>query len=242
MTHIFEWDRSYFPSVVALSIIIVCYFCYWFISQSARLSAICQRKFGGENAQANYILSQRLIGIFFLGVAPVIAALIIFPEGLRAYGVAVPKVLPTIYWTGGISLGLLPLVLSFSRKPDFYRTYPLIRKKNWDMKLIAINTSSWFIYLLAYEFFFRGLLLFVCWRAFGSYPAILINVSLYFCVHIPYGFWVSLGSIPLGFAMCLATLHTGGIWVAFAVHLLVALLNDYIALRANPEIVVTRLK
>jgi membrane protease YdiL (CAAX protease family) len=75
-------------------------------------------------------------------------------------------------------------------------------------------------------------------RILGVYPAIAVNVALYFCVHIPYGAWVSLGALPLGAAMCAATVHTGAIWPAFAAHLLVALLNDYVALRANPEMAV----
>ena len=236
MNAIFEWDSGFFPSVVTLSLFIVCYFSYWFISQSARLEAFCRRTFKGEDAQANYILLQRVVGIIFLGVVPVIALTAVLGESLGDYGIARPALIPTLYWIGGISVGLLPLVLSFSRKPEFYRTYPLIRKKIWDTRQIFTNTLSWIVYLLAYEFFFRGFLLTTCWRLFGSYPAIFINVSLYFCVHIPYGFWVSLGAIPLGIAMCFATLHTGGIWAAFAVHLLVALLNDYVALGANPDI------
>jgi membrane protease YdiL (CAAX protease family) len=134
----------------------------------------------------------------------------------------------------GICAVIVPLVLSFSRTPSFFQTYPLIREQTWDVFLVVANTSSWCLYILIYEFLFRGFLLGACVGPFGVWPAILVNVAVYVCVHIPYGFWVTLGSLPLGLAMCMATVQTGNIWTAYAAHLLVALLNDYVALAANP--------
>lgn len=229
------WHPEYLSGVLILSFFIFCYFCYWFISQSARLKSFCRRKYEGEDAQANKILLQRLVGIIFLGAVPVLAVLTVLEGHFSDYGVIRSKLTLTLIWIAGISIVLVPLVIRFSRRPDVFGTYPLIRKKIWNRKLLFLNTLSWIIYLLGYEFFFRGFILFTCIRAFGVFPAIVLNVSLYFSVHIPYGFRVTLGSVLFGFAMCFATIHTGGIWVAFVSHLLVALLNDYVAFSANPE-------
>lgn len=236
----FIWKPEYFDSVVVLSTFIVGYFLYWFLSNSSLLVSFCKKNFGGEKTQSVNILLQRLIGTVFLGILPVSVVLGILPENLSDFGIKPLKSIFVIYWILGIYAILIPLIISSSRKPGFYSIYPLIRQKKWNRKLIISNTVSWGIYLLAYEFLFRGFLLFGCMRSFGSWPSILINVSLYFCVHIPYGFWVSLGSIPLGIALCIASIHTGTIWVAFFVHLLVALLNDYTALRTNPEMSVEK--
>ena len=222
-------------AVGALAAFTAGYFLYWFVANSSGLRRFWEKRASPEAAQASYILSQRGVGILFLG-APAVLVILLLPElrfrdfGLKAIDSPVP-----LYWMLGISVAVVPLVLAFSRSPRFFRTYPLIRRKSWDLRLIAANTVSWGLYILIYEFLFRGLLLGACRRPFGVWPAVLVNVALYMCVHLPYGFLVTLGSLPLGIAMCLATVHTGSIWTAYVVHLLVALLNDYVALAANPR-------
>lgn len=231
----FIWKPEYFDSVVVLSTFIVGYFSYWFLSNSSLLVSFCKKNFSGEKVQTVNIILQRFIGTIFLGIPAMLIVLGILPGNLSDFGINPMKSIFVIYWILGIYALLIPLIINSSKKRGFYDIYPLIRQKKWNKKLIISNTVSWGIYLLAYEFLFRGFLLFGCLKSFSSWPSILLNVSLYFCVHIPYGLWVSLGSIPLGIALCVASIHTGNIWVAFFVHLLVALLNDYTALRANPE-------
>ena len=230
-----SWSPDAGSAVVGLATFTVAYFLYWFIANSSWLKRLCDKRFRQETAQAAYILAQRAVGILFLGV-PVVVVTLLLPElrfgelGLKAIDSLVP-----LYWILGMSAFVVPLVLSFSRSPSFFKTYPLIRQETWDGFLLAANTASWCVYILVYEFLFRGFLLGACAGSLGAWPAILLNVALYVCVHIPYGFWVTLGSLPLGAAMCLATLRTGSIWSAYAAHLLVALLNDYVALAANPR-------
>ena len=240
MLKLLVWKPEYYESVVVLSTFMTGYCLYWFLANSSLIESFCKKHFGEEKAQSNFIISQRLIGTVFLGIFPMIIKLGILSGGLSDVGIKPIESIWTIYWILGIYVILIPLIISTSRKPDFTSVYPLIRQKKWNRKLILTNTGSWVIYLFAYEFFFRGFLLFKCIRYFGSWPAILINVSLYFSVHIPYGFWVSVGAIPLGVALCIASIHTGSMWVAFFVHLLVALLNDYTALRANPKMSVVK--
>jgi membrane protease YdiL (CAAX protease family) len=65
--------------------------------------------------------------------------------------------------------------------------------------------------------------------------AIAINVALYALAHTPKGPRETLGSIPLGVVLCLATIDTGSIWAAFLIHVIMSQLNDYLAVRANPD-------
>jgi membrane protease YdiL (CAAX protease family) len=230
-----SWNAAHRGVILALATFTGEYFLYWFIANSAGLRRFCDKRFEGERAQAMYILFQRIVGIVFLGI-PAVLITIILPEfRLRSFGVIPIESIATLYWILGISAVIIPLVLSFSRTPSFFETYPLIRAQTWDGFLIVANTVSWCLYILIYEFLFRGFLLGACVEPFGVWPAILVNVAVYVCVHIPYGFWVTLGALPLGLAMCMATVNTGNIWTAYAVHLMVALLNDYVALAANPR-------
>ena len=98
------------------------------------------------------------------------------------------------------------------------------------------------MYLLAYEFLFRGVLLMLLVPAIGVWPAIIINTSLYSATHIPKGAKETIAAIPFGIALCVITLHTGSILGAFLTHLLLSQLNDYGALYFNPEMKLVRKK
>lgn len=235
MTNSLAWSSEYGVAVVALATFTGGYFLYWFIANSSGLRNCCDKRYSGERSQAMVILFQRCIGIIFLGLPAVLVTIFLLKFRFRDLGVTTIDSVATLYWMLGISAIVIPLVFSFSRTPVFFKTYPLIRQKTWDGFLLTANTLSWCVYILIYEFLFRGFLLGVTLGSFGVWPAILVNVALYVCVHIPYGFRVTLGSLPLGLAMCLATVHTGNIWTAYLVHLMIALLNDYVALAANPE-------
>lgn len=235
MTNSLAWSIDYRAAVAALATFTGGYFLYWFIANSAGLRNYCDKHYSGEKSQSMAILFQRCVGIVFLGLPAVLVTIFLLKFRFRDLGLTGIDSPATLYWILAISAVVIPLVFSVSRTPGFFETYPLIRQKTWDGVLIAANTSSWCVYILIYEFLFRGFLLGVTLGSFGVWPAVLVNVALYMSVHIPYGFWVTLGTLPLGLAMCLATVHTGNIWTAYVVHLMIALLNDYVALAANPE-------
>ena len=94
---------------------------------------------------------------------------------------------------------------------------------------------GWFIYLFGYELLFRGILLFPLVAAIGVWPAIGVNIALYSATHIPKGVEETIGAVPLGLVLCILTLLSGNIWIAFLVHVLMAWTNTFTALHFNPE-------
>ena len=97
------------------------------------------------------------------------------------------------------------------------------------------NALGWTIYLFGYEILFRGILLFPLVTEFGVWQAIAVNVALYSATHIPKGLDETIGAIPLGIVLSLLTLQTGTIWIAFLVHVTMALTNSFTALKHHPE-------
>ena len=97
------------------------------------------------------------------------------------------------------------------------------------------NALGWAAYLFGYEILFRGILLFPLVAEFGVWPAIAVNIALYSSTHIPKGLDETIGAIPLGIVLCVLTLLTGTIWIAFFVHLAMALTNSFTALKHHPE-------
>lgn len=92
--------------------------------------------------------------------------------------------------------------------------------------LFNFNSFLWILYLIGYEFLFRGLLLFGCAEAWGMVTATIINVVLYAIVHIPRGKFEVLGAIPLGVLFCVITFATNTFWTVCILHCLIAISHD----------------
>ena len=214
------------------------YICYHFFIRSASLRSSFEKRWGVERTKIYWIYFWRYLGVFLYGVIPV--ALIIF-QGLdfTRFGVSFKNGVLTFWWTAGLSLVVLVMNFFATRSPDNLTQYPQIRVEKWSRALLAGSASTWMAYLLAYEFLFRGFLLFSCLEGMDVWTAITINTALYALVHISKGIKEAIGAIPLGVLLCWLTLQTGTIWIAFLVHVVMALSNEWwslhYALRKNKK-------
>ena len=75
------------------------------------------------------------------------------------------------------------------------------------------------VFLLSYEFFFRGVLLFTLVETTGLITAIIICTSLYVLIHAFDSKAEIIGAIPFGIILCLLTYYTNSIWAAFIIHI-----------------------
>jgi membrane protease YdiL (CAAX protease family) len=174
-----------------------------------------------------------------MGVSPTVICLFFLPDySLADYGLTIlPKTtLFSVIWTLGLSALVIPLAYISAKKPKNLVNYPQIRAKVWTNRTVFINALGWFIYLFGYEFLFRGTLLFPLVDTLGVWPAIAINIALYSATHIPKGLDETIGAIPLGLVLCLLTLQSGTIWIAFLVHVAMAWTNSFTALKFHPDI------
>ena len=76
-----------------------------------------------------------------------------------------------------------------------------------------------FTFLLCYEFFFRGVLLFKFLEITSLSTAILYGTLLYILIHIFDSRKEIIGTIPFGIVLYLLTYFTNSIWYAFFIHL-----------------------
>ncbi|MFL1013029.1 CPBP family intramembrane glutamic endopeptidase [Flavisericum labens] len=76
-----------------------------------------------------------------------------------------------------------------------------------------------FVFLLCYEYFFRGVILFEFLEFTNLFLAIFYSTALYVLIHIFDSKKEILGAIPFGIILCLFTYFTNNVWCAFLIHL-----------------------
>ncbi len=95
-------------------------------------------------------------------------------------------------------------------------------------------------FLVSYEWFFRGCILFSCIDLFGTIPAIIINLVLYALIHSFNGKKEMYGSVPFGLMLCLFTIWYQSVWPAILLHLLLSsshesfLLSPFLCKKIKP--------
>ena len=225
---------SFLPIILALIFFII----YWFTAASPRVKKYFYDKYEFDEASYRHIFFTKIFGFFSMGVFPIIICLLFLKDfSLSDYGLVYIEqtVMYSVIWTLGLSVLVIPLVHFSARKPKNLVNYPQIRAKVWTSKMVYMNALGWFLYLFGYEFLFRGVLLFPLIEPLGVWPAIAVNIALYSATHIPKGLDETIGAIPLGLVLCLLTLSSGTIWIAFFVHVAMAWTNTFTALRFNPD-------
>lgn len=234
-----SWQQGDIVVFLPIMLAAVCFTLYWFTSKSIKLRNWFHARYDPDHASINHITFNRVIGFLAMGVIPGIIALIVLP----GYSLSVlglwhnPETFTyTLAWTLGLSAIVIPLAYFSAKKPKNLVNYPQIRARVWSNRIVVINILGWALYLFGYEFLFRGVLLFPLVEQAGVWPAIAVNLALYSATHIPKGLDETIGALPLGLVLCLVTLGSGTIWIAFMVHLAMALTNSFTALKFHPEI------
>ncbi len=225
---------TFYPVVVAT----IGFTVYWFISKSDKIKSRFYTSNNEDQASIKHILFTKYMGFLWMGIVPMIISLIVLPQyALADYGLTInpDTTLTSIAWILGLCVLIVPIASISARNPKNFSNYPQIRAKEWKTSLKVKNALGWAAYLFGYEILFRGILLFPLVAEFGVWPAIAVNVALYSSTHIPKGLDETIGAIPLGIVLCVLTLLTGTIWIAFFVHLAMALTNSFTALKYNPD-------
>lgn len=227
--------RVCLPIMLALIFFVM----YWFTAHSEGIKKRIYAKHDADTASIKHIFFTKYFGFISMGVIPTIICLIFIPEvSLADYGLTIipETTLFTTVWTVGLCAAVIPLAFISAKKPKNLVNYPQIRAKSWTKKTLFLNLLGWALYLFGYEFLFRGTLLIPLVEPLGVWPAIAINTALYSATHIPKGLDETIGAIPLGIVLCLLTLASGTIWIAFIVHVAMAWTNSLTALKYHPEI------
>lgn len=180
--------------------------------------------------------------VFFYLVAPLLLSLVFRGQGARRYGLGLGDWRAGLKVAGLFLLVMLPITAVASQLEAFKGQYPLAGGAAWLEATPAGNVPSYrlFItyelayvgYFVAWEFFFRGWMLFGLLPTLGKTGAVLGPVAPFVLMHLGKAEPEALGSIIAGVALGLLALRTRSIWYGVLVHGTIAVWMDVLSARA----------
>lgn len=138
--------------------------------------------------------------------------------GLKLVGILLP-------------FAIIPLIWVAAHLPDIRSEYPMAKilmdksELFWQYELVYI-----FLYYIAWEFFFRGFLLFGLKEEFGATNAILISTISSCLIHLGKPEGETLGSIVVGILFGWIAVRTNSIWYVWILHFSIGVLTDLFVL------------
>jgi membrane protease YdiL (CAAX protease family) len=176
----------------------------------------------------------KLIGFILFGLIPGILVFVFYPKSIAESGLSFG--LNKVYWyLFGIPFIIIGINFFLANNPATFSRYPEMRFEVWTKARLAVSAAGWTIYLLGYEFLFRGLLFFSVYHTYGLFASLTINSIIYSAVHIPKGKAEMIGAIPFGILLCFMSLLTNSILLPFLIHLSLALSTDFFSIHYNPN-------
>jgi membrane protease YdiL (CAAX protease family) len=134
-------------------------------------------------------------------------------------------------WIYGLFLAcVLPAMLIVSKSPDFGSYYPFYKASSRSWFDFLAWEAMYFFQFFALEMFFRGFWLGALRRSFGS-GAIFVMAVPYCMIHFGKPYLEACGAIVAGIALGSLSMKTKSIYQGFLVHVTVAGLMDWLALR-----------
>ncbi|MGE5357120.1 MAG: CPBP family intramembrane glutamic endopeptidase [Deltaproteobacteria bacterium] len=182
--------------------------------------------FGIPEDQAKIIV--QFIFFFFLTFfLPVLYIKIFMKEALSSFGMGIGEIKTGLKTLLLIPLLILPLIYIASRFPDVREEYPLAKSLLEDRTGLLIYEAFYVIfYYFAWEFYFRGFVLFGLRKRFGDINAILIQTISSCLIHIGKPEGEILGSIIVGIIFGIIALKTRSFWYVFLLHAAIGVFTD----------------
>ena len=141
--------------------------------------------------------------------------------GLSLRGSAKEFVVVTVLW-----LLFVPVIYIAAGTPSFAKTYPRLRAIETDAALFVAYQAYYLVKWTAWEFFFRGFLLFGLWPDMRG-RAVLVSTIAFTAMHAGKPPAELLGSFFAGLILCFIAYRGRSIWPGVFLHSMVATTMDF---------------
>jgi membrane protease YdiL (CAAX protease family) len=228
-----EWSNPSEPELraaVLYAVATVLYLAYHLAVSRDVVARLFPRRTAEAELRTTVSFFRKGLGTVLFGVVPAIAIALAWPGGLARCGMTLAEAPRSLAYAAAFVIAVLPLVWSQSKKPAFRRHYPEVRIP-FTPRVAGWNALAWTTYLVAYELFFRGILVLGLAPEIGALPALAISLMAYVFVHLGRYPGETVGSLVTGTLFSLVALETGSLLMPVVAHLGVALGSDHLAAR-----------
>ena len=169
------------------------------------------------------------IGDFFtLLVLPVLIIKFLLKENVSDYGMSTGDYRAGLKITFIFLIIMLPIIWIVSSLPDFSRTYPHLASARDSWGIFFLFELGILVYMFAWEFVWRGFVLFGLEEKFGYY-AVLIQMIPFLILHNGKPAPETFGAIVAGIALGILALRTRSIFYCIITHMSVMFIIDLIS-------------
>lgn len=224
---------EYRIAIVLVGTLVFFYIYYYFIH-----SEFLENRF--EKKQSNkdeikFFLTKKISGFLIMGVIPGVFYSLFISPNIDFFGFSIVQFL-SVFIIILILSAIIILSVYANQKSSPERNSLQIKITEWNGILFGINSFGWIVYLIGYEYLFRGILLFECNSIFGFWPAIAINVVIYSAIHMVNGKDEAIGALIFGTIASYFTLVQGTILIPIFMHVVLSLFSDYFSIRLNKNL------
>ena len=182
----------------------------WFLDTAVQLTGVTDKAFHGR-------LWGHFLCLVLMGIVPTVITLVTDRMGLGEMGLGVRKAGREFLIVTVLFVLFVPFVLYFSTWPGFQRTYPRIAAAKVDANIFLLFHLLYLVKWAAWEYFFRGWMLFAFKRDFGT-RSVLISTIPFALMHYGKPEVETLSAIAAGFILCWLALKGRSIWPGVAIH------------------------
>jgi len=164
-----------------------------------------------------------------LCLIPILLIKVMFKDKVRSYGITLNE---KKLGSGVVILSLLimiPVLWFISSSASFTEQYPMLLQAKESMHSFLVFQVFLILFLFAWEFFFRGFILFGLKEEFGYY-AIFIQMIPFVILHNGKPFLETTGAIFGGLFLGMLAFRTGSFIYGFIIHYFILLFIDLFAI------------
>lgn len=174
-----------------------------------------------------------IVNVTGLLLVPMLAILAMPREQPAAYGWARPDGRAAVVAVGLFG-AMLPVLFVASRMEAFQRYYPMQPQAATSWSYLLYFELTYGLYMLTWEFFFRGFLTFGMSRGFGAPVAVIVQAVAFGVMHVGKPTPEIVGSFAAGLILGVLALRGRSFMPCFALHWACAATFDLMVIRATP--------
>lgn len=175
-----------------------------------------------------------VVNITGLLLVPMVCIMALPKEGPHLYGWWRPR--SEAWRTAAILYAVMTVPLWVaSRRPEFMAYYPLRPEAAYSWPLFVYHEMSYGLYMLSWEFFFRGFLTFGLARRFGQTASLLTQTLAFGVMHYGKPLPEMLGSFVAGYILGWLALRARSFYPGFALHWACSVTFDVLVILARPD-------